>query len=395
MSRRFYQNFVPQQAITGALSSGATAVTVASFTSWPTSFPFFAVLDYGLASSEIVSVTGIIGNTATITRGQGGSVAQAHTAGATFDFAFTAQDFDEANAHVNSTSGVHGASGSVVGTSDTQTLSNKTFTGTTTFATLTATTLTVTGTSSIAGLTASGNISALNLTATAAVTAASATLGTLSVTGSAGVSGNVSITGTLTVNSTANLSGNAGVGGTLTVTGGASVASLSTVGIGAVTGNLRGTQYANEAAADTAGVVAGSIVYLTAPTNNGNPASNFVKLGTNNYAPLGADTGWITPTLTNSWVSFDGGATYDIPQYKQKDGIVWVKGMAKSGTVALPIFTLPAGFRPGHKKKVTCPASTGVAELNIGTDGTVLVAGYYAGGTNAYVSLEFSFQAEA
>jgi hypothetical protein len=357
MSRRYYQNFVPQQTITGALSSGAGSVTVGSFTNWPTSFPFFAILDYGLASAEVVSVTNIIGNTATVVRGQGGSNAVSHLAGATFDFAFTAQDFDEANAHINSSSGVHNTSGAVVGTTDAQTLSNKTFTGTTTLAGVAASTLSVSGASTLAGATASGNITAASLTSTGTTTAATVSATTL------------------------NVSGNAGVTGAITA--------------GSIASQLHGTSYANEAAADTAGVTVGGIVYLTAPTNNGAQAGLFAKLGTNNYAPFAGDTGWITPTLGASWVSFDGGAAFDIPQYKQKDGIVWVKGMAKSGTAGGVLFTLPAGFRAAKRRKFTCPAATGLAEINLNANGDVQHSAYYAGGTSGFISLEFSFPAEA
>src|SRR4051812_30654567 len=32
--------------------------------------------------------------------------------------------------------------------------------------------------------------------------------------------------------------------------------------------------------------------------------------------------------------------------YKDLEGSVWLKGLVKSGVVGLPVFTLPAGYRP-------------------------------------------------
>jgi hypothetical protein len=117
------------QTTTGSLTSGSTSLTIAgSFAGWPSSFPFFGVLELGSGNDEVVSVTGIAGTTATIVRGQDGSTAVSHPSGATFNHVFVRQDFDEANAHTSATSGVHGASGSVVGTTDSQTLTNKTLT---------------------------------------------------------------------------------------------------------------------------------------------------------------------------------------------------------------------------------------------------------------------------
>lgn len=129
MSRRYYANNAPQQQLASQINSSQTTLAISgSFTGWPTSYPFFAVIELGNANEEIVSVTNIVGTTATIVRGQDGTSGTTHAAGATFDQAIVRQDMDEANAHINASSNVHGVSGALVGTSDTQTLANKTLT---------------------------------------------------------------------------------------------------------------------------------------------------------------------------------------------------------------------------------------------------------------------------
>jgi hypothetical protein len=221
---------------------------VTSFTGWPSQFPFFATLELGTANEEIVSVTNIVGATATIVRGQDGSTAISHLAGATFDFTVVSQDFDEANAHTSANSGVHGVSGNLVGTSDVQTLTNKSLTSPT-----------VTGTLSGASETLSGTL---------AVTGTS-TLGVVNASGAVH----------LTAASTAlNVDNNVTIGGTEAVTGASTAASYSANGNGTVSGVVVPRQYANQAAAGTA--TAGNIVYLTAPTGTGAIAGPFIGDGT-------------------------------------------------------------------------------------------------------------------
>jgi hypothetical protein len=96
----------------------------------PAGTTFTIVLDPDTAIEEIVDATAVSTNTLSITRGIDGSSAQAHSAGAVVRHMAIGRDYREANAHVEASTGVHGISNSssVVGTIDTQTLTNKTLT---------------------------------------------------------------------------------------------------------------------------------------------------------------------------------------------------------------------------------------------------------------------------
>lgn len=108
------------------------------------------------------------------------------------------------------------------------------------------------------------------------------------------------------------------------------------------------------------------------------------------------DTAWVQPTLSNSWVSFDGGSVYDIPAYRRVAGITYIKGFAKSGSPSAAIFTLPAGFRPLKQRRFAINASGGALSAigQITAAGVVSIEGYGTSSTNASVSLEMSFPAE-
>jgi microcystin-dependent protein len=95
--RRAYKGAPVTTTINSNISNSATSVTVGSVTGWPTTFPFFAVVDPGTSKEEKISVTGITSTTLTIVRGVDDTSASSHDAGATIYPVFTATDANEAN----------------------------------------------------------------------------------------------------------------------------------------------------------------------------------------------------------------------------------------------------------------------------------------------------------
>jgi hypothetical protein len=124
-SRRRYSNVAPQATLLAPINASVTTFSVSTGTGYPAA-PFTAILDYLSAAEEVVLVTGLTGTTVTgCSRGYDGSSAQAHPTGALFVHGLVAKDGDEANDHTSSTA-AHGTVGPLVGTTDAQTVTNKT-----------------------------------------------------------------------------------------------------------------------------------------------------------------------------------------------------------------------------------------------------------------------------
>ncbi len=123
-----YSNLAQATTLSGSISSGTTTVTVAATTGFPGSFPYVLALDYGASTEELVLVTAAAGSNLTVTRAFGGTSAQSHSLGAVVRHVINAQDLTDFRTHEAATAAVHGISGALVGTSDTQTLANKTLT---------------------------------------------------------------------------------------------------------------------------------------------------------------------------------------------------------------------------------------------------------------------------
>lgn len=138
---RYYSSVAIDTTLKFAITDpDGTSFEVNSTAGFPTSYPYTLAIGYDSSSEELVTIIGASGGILTVGltvaggassagRGVDGTNNQTHTAGETVKHVISARDMTEAQAHIAAEAGAHGITGSFVGTTDTQTLTNKTITG--------------------------------------------------------------------------------------------------------------------------------------------------------------------------------------------------------------------------------------------------------------------------
>lgn len=126
---RNYSSTAVATELFSSITSSDTTATLKAATGLP-SVPFTLVLAPDTANEEIVTVTARSGTSITaMSRGQESTTARSHSADTVVKHMVTGRDLQDAQDHIAASTGVHGVSGSVVGTSGSQTLTGKSISG--------------------------------------------------------------------------------------------------------------------------------------------------------------------------------------------------------------------------------------------------------------------------
>ena len=361
--RRYYDGGGATTSLQTSMGAADTSFVLTAATGWPGSpaNDFGVVIDRGNASEEKILCSSNSGTTVTVvTRGYDGTSATTHSAAATVSLCALALDFDEANqvAHL-------------MGNLATGSLAIGAGAGTipTALAVGTAASVLAGGTSPtyVAGSNgqyfgvSGGAVTALSLTIPTVLTPVISAISLSATNGQF-----VEATASITVTSPAVAAGNKfGAYANYAAT------NASPVTVTAVGGYLIGP-----------GIPAStSSILLGAPNAN----ISFACDGTNWIQTSGAqDSGWITPSLLNSWAA--GGSA---PQYRLIGNNVRLRGSVTTGSTGTEAFALASGFRPSSgytlvQIPIANSTSGDSAQITI-TVATGATAPFFTGGATVYL----------
>lgn len=153
-------------------------------------------------------------------------------------------------------------------------------------------------------------------------------------------------------------------------------------------GNYRGpvTEAERDAIAGDA-LYEGLMVYNTT-------AGTIEVFGGSGWDVVYVDSGWQSLTLANSWLNFGGG--YASARYRKVNGIVYIQGTIKSGTVApgTLLATLPAGFRPSaHIVAPAFQAATSALSVEVLSTGGLVIGAVAFNNTRTDINVSFPVDA--
>lgn len=97
------------------------------------------------------------------------------------------------------------------------------------------------------------------------------------------------------------------------------------------------------------------------------------------------DTGWLTPVFQNGWVDYGG--QWVPAGYRRISGVVFLRGLIKSGTIPGDAFTVPVGFRVAinEDRHIGAFSNTALGGVRVYSDGRVRIGDP---GSNAWFSLD-------